>query len=62
MHAHRYSTLICTYFQLGCMHTQVFFKIFEGRCIRPDGSRSLFVDVGGNFGWFTVFAGLMGCR
>ena len=41
---------------------QVFYKIFEGRCIKPDGSRSLFVDVGGNFGWFTVFAGLMGCR
>ena len=56
-----------TYSRCGHHHAfflrmQVFYKIFEGRCIKPDGSRSLFVDVGGNFGWFTVFAGLMGCR
>ena len=35
-------------------HHQIFHKIFEKGCVKPDGSRGLFVDVGGNFGWYTV--------
>ena len=42
--------------------TQVFYQIFKDRCIYPDGSRSLFVDVGANFGWFSILAASMGCR
>ncbi len=41
---------------------QIFYKIFKDRCIKSDGSRALFVDVGANFGWFSMFAASMGCR
>ena len=41
---------------------QIFHSIFEKGCIKADGSRALFVDVGGNFGWYTVVAAVMGCR
>ena len=33
-----------------------------GGCIRPDGRRRVFLDVGANFGWYTTFAAVMGCR
>lgn len=46
----------------GTLSAQIFYKIFDGRCIRADGSRELFVDVGANFGWFAVIAATMGCR
>ncbi|GAX85607.1 hypothetical protein CEUSTIGMA_g13022.t1 [Chlamydomonas eustigma] len=42
--------------------TKVFYNIFKGRCFRSDGRRALFVDVGGNFGWFSILAASMGCR
>mmetsp|Transcript_5720 Transcript_5720/g.12635 ORF Transcript_5720/g.12635 Transcript_5720/m.12635 type:complete len:565 (+) Transcript_5720:140-1834(+) len=42
--------------------TKIFYKIFENRCIKQDGTRSLFVDVGSNFGWFSLVAAAMGCR
>ncbi len=41
---------------------QIFYKIFENRCQLPNGKRNLFVDVGANFGWYSVFAAAMGCR
>eukprot|EP00884_Botryococcus_braunii_P020612 jgi/Botrbrau1/7234/Bobra.0021s0018.1 len=31
-------------------------------CLQPGGSRSLVVDVGGNFGWYTLYAATLGCR
>ena len=31
-------------------------------CRRPDGSRGLVLDVGGNFGWYSLYAASMGCR
>ena len=31
-------------------------------CQRPDGSRGLVLDVGGNFGWYSLYAAAMGCR
>lgn len=42
--------------------THVFYSIFKGRCLRKDGSRALFLDVGSNFGWFSILAARMGCR
>uniref|UniRef100_A0A7R9VX54 Methyltransferase FkbM domain-containing protein n=1 Tax=Chlamydomonas euryale TaxID=1486919 RepID=A0A7R9VX54_9CHLO len=42
--------------------THVFYRIFKDGCVKADGSRSLFLDVGSNFGWFTVLAARMGCR
>ena len=41
---------------------QIFYQIFKGRCEKPTGDRELFVDVGGNFGWFSILAAKMGCR
>jgi hypothetical protein len=39
-------------------------KILTGikGCIKPDGTRRLFLDVGANFGWYSVYAASLGCR
>jgi FkbM family methyltransferase len=50
------------YAQIETGASKIFSAIFNDRCIRPDGSRSLFVDVGANFGWFSILAASMGCR
>ncbi|GAX77183.1 hypothetical protein CEUSTIGMA_g4629.t1 [Chlamydomonas eustigma] len=48
--------------------TKIFYKIFEQKCRLPATDDSpgvpsaLFVDVGGNFGWFSMLAAAMGCR
>ncbi|KAG1672226.1 hypothetical protein FOA52_002927 [Chlamydomonas sp. UWO 241] len=42
--------------------TKIFYQIFKEKCLLPRGKRSLFVDVGGNFGWFSLLAASMGCR
>jgi len=42
--------------------TQVWYHRLKGQCLRGDGSRGLVVDVGGNFGWYSLFAASMGCR
>lgn len=44
--------------------TAVFHKIFSEKCdpANNGGKRGLFVDVGSNFGWFSVLAAVMGCR
>lgn len=41
---------------------QVWYHRLKGQCVRGDGSRGLVVDVGGNFGWYSLFAAAMGCR
>ncbi len=41
---------------------QVFYEVLKNRCVRPDGSRALVLDVGANFGYFAVYAALLGCR
>ena len=41
---------------------QVWYYRLKRACIRADGSRGLVVDVGGNFGWYSLFAAAMGCR
>ena len=48
----------------GQAHTgaQVWYYRLKRACIRADGSRGLVVDVGGNFGWYSLFAAAMGCR
>ncbi|KAG2493458.1 hypothetical protein HYH03_008275 [Edaphochlamys debaryana] len=40
----------------------VAYTLLKGRCLRPDGGRSLVVDVGANFGWFSLIAARLGCR
>ena len=42
--------------------THIFYQIFKKGCLRPDGSPALFVDVGANFGWYSLIAAKMGCR
>eukprot|EP00955_Chlamydomonas_euryale_P103776 365522-Chlamydomonas_euryale.AAC.14 len=43
--------------------TKLFYQIFKDKCVPPAGGRpSLFVDVGSNFGWFSLLAASMGCR
>mmetsp|Transcript_5374 Transcript_5374/g.11801 ORF Transcript_5374/g.11801 Transcript_5374/m.11801 type:complete len:538 (+) Transcript_5374:196-1809(+) len=41
---------------------RVFRSILEDRCIRSDGRRGLVLDVGANFGYFSLYAAAMGCR
>ena len=41
---------------------QVWYFRLKDQCIKADGSRGLVVDVGGNFGWYSLFAAAMGCR
>lgn len=50
--------------------TKIFYHIFRARCMagakaagaeNSDG-RALFVDVGANFGWFSLLGAAMGCR
>lgn len=41
---------------------QVWYYRLKDQCIKPDGSRRLVVDVGANFGWYSLFAAAMGCR
>lgn len=43
-------------------HGQIFYEVLRKGCIRPDGSRALVLDVGANFGYFSVYAALLGCR
>jgi hypothetical protein len=44
--------------------TSIFYQIFQEKCdpAKNGGKRGLFVDVGANFGWFSVLAAKMGCR
>jgi hypothetical protein len=39
-------------------------KLLSGAsgCVRRDGTRRVFLDVGANFGWYSVYAATMGCR
>ena len=41
---------------------QIFHKVLQDGCVRADGSRALVLDIGANFGYFTVFAAMHGCR
>ncbi|KAG2497660.1 hypothetical protein HYH03_004399 [Edaphochlamys debaryana] len=42
--------------------SKIFYRVLKDRCLRPDGSRALVVDVGANFGWFAILAARLGCR
>ncbi|KAG2488205.1 hypothetical protein HYH03_013199 [Edaphochlamys debaryana] len=41
---------------------QIMYTLMKDRCIKKDGSRALFVDVGANFGWYSIIAARLGCR
>ena len=36
---------------------QIFYHVFRERCKQPGNKRGLFLDVGANFGWFSILAG-----
>ena len=42
--------------------SEIFVAVLKNRCLRPDGSPALFLDVGANFGWYSILAASMGCR
>lgn len=42
--------------------TQIFRDVLRGSCVRSDGSRALVLDVGANFGYYSLYAAKMGCR
>ncbi len=43
--------------------TKIFETILKNECVDPStGRRRLVLDVGANFGYFTVYAAMMGCR
>jgi len=39
---------------------QVWYYRLKRACVRADGGRGLVVDVGGNFGWYSLFAAALG--
>ncbi|GAX77863.1 hypothetical protein CEUSTIGMA_g5305.t1 [Chlamydomonas eustigma] len=42
--------------------TQIFHEVLKDQCILPNGKRALVLDVGANFGYFSVLSALYGCR
>ena len=42
--------------------TMMWYQALRDKCIKPDGSRRLVLDVGGNFGWYSIYAAKLGCR
>lgn len=42
--------------------TMMWYKALKDKCVHRDGSRALVVDVGGNFGWYSIYAATLGCR
>lgn len=42
--------------------TQMWFLALKDHCIQPDGTRALVLDVGANFGWYSIYAAKLGCR
>ena len=46
--------------RFGCVGVQVWYYRLKRACVRADGSRGLVVDVGGNFGWYSLFAAALG--
>lgn len=42
--------------------TQMWFLALKDHCIQPDGKRALVLDVGANFGWYSIYAAKLGCR
>lgn len=41
---------------------RIWYEILDGACMGGDGSRGLVVDVGANFGYYTLLAASLGCR
>lgn len=42
--------------------TQMVFLALKDHCIQPNGKRALVLDVGANFGWYSIYAAMLGCR
>ena len=39
-----------------------FVQLLSKSCVRADNKRRVFLDVGANFGWYSVMAAKLGCR
>lgn len=42
--------------------TQMWYLALRDKCIQPGGQRALVLDVGANFGWYSIYAAMLGCR
>lgn len=42
--------------------TQMWYLALKDHCVQPDGQRALVLDVGANFGWYSIYAAKLGCR
>ena len=42
--------------------TMMWYKALKDKCIQRGKGRGLVLDVGGNFGWYSIYAASLGCR
>ena len=42
--------------------TQMWYLALRDKCVQPGGKRALVLDVGANFGWYSIYAAMLGCR
>ncbi|MEW5304387.1 MAG: hypothetical protein WDW36_006998 [Sanguina aurantia] len=42
--------------------TRAVYEVLNGRCVKPDGERALVLNVGANFGYYALYAAMLGCR
>lgn len=42
--------------------TQMWLLALKDHCIQRGGKRALVLDVGANFGWYSMYAAKLGCR
>jgi FkbM family methyltransferase len=42
--------------------SQIFREVLHKQCVNEEGKRALVLDIGANFGYFSVYAALLGCR
>ena len=42
--------------------TQMWYLALRDKCVQPGAKRALVLDVGANFGWYSIYAAMLGCR
>jgi FkbM family methyltransferase len=56
------SQCVIQYGSFAPIETILFKTILKDRCVMQNGSRELVIDIGGNLGYFSIYAALHGCR